>query len=343
MVCGVRGCIEEGRTNNRMQPTAPIGACLSAVTRACCRSGGKSSFPHPARAGDADRWAAGLGEIEKQMIDFTGPIDAIRRDFESEGIVYDAPGFYDHPRFQAIERENPYYLNNYAKLVKNLALKADYLAHAENIIQAAARALENEIAEDGRQRACIDASVSLSRMLDREGVWNYVVKGALTATFPRRTKIPPIYLWPVDYPSVQAGHVWIVAPPFNIVDVTIKHQPYQNARAARRIPSIVLAKTSRRAVASIEDICSPDVIRAYHHSGIEPDQILRVTLPRLEDFHREFQPLCIRKDGVRLKYTPVGISASEWPLERITSLQLNDRFAYQIYEEVIKPAIDEAT
>ena len=49
MVSGVRGCIEEGRTNNRMQRTAPIGARISAVTRACRYSCGKGAFPHPAR------------------------------------------------------------------------------------------------------------------------------------------------------------------------------------------------------------------------------------------------------------------------------------------------------
>ena len=281
-------------------------------------------------------------EAQARMIDFAAPFDEIARDFEAEGIPLDRPGFYDHPRFKALEEVSSDYLNNYAKYVQHLDLDADYLARAERIVTAAASALAREIEVDGRERACIDASVSLSRMLDREDIWNYVVKGALTIVFPRRTKIPRLYLWPLDDPPVQAGHVWLAAPPLKIVDVTLRDQPYRDRRAASRIPPLILAKEACTTVATLEDLCSPDAILAAARSGISPDRILAIALPRLPDLHRDFPPLAVELDRVRLTYTPVGIAASDRPLERITSLRLNNRDAFQIYQDVIRPAIDEA-
>ena len=58
---------------------------------------------------------------------------------------------------------------------------------------------------EGRLGACIDLSMVLSRILDAEGIWNYVVKGSLTLTFPRSVQPGPIYFWPIDEGDFQAG------------------------------------------------------------------------------------------------------------------------------------------
>jgi hypothetical protein len=277
------------------------------------------------------------------MIEFTASVEEILHDFEVENIPHDTPGFYDNPRFKELERLSPDFLNNYAKYVKYLKHDDEYLRRAERIIVAAARALAQEIENDGRQGACIDASISLSRMLDREGIWNYVVKGALAITLPQQIMLPRMFYYHVDYPKVPAGHVWISAPPFNIVDVTIKYQSCQNRLAFYQIPKLILDKLPRVSAAYLDEICSPEAIGLAKREGIRNEDILRIALPHLVDFHRDFPPLEVEVNGSKYKYIPAGIGASDSPLEEIKSLRLNNRYAAQIYNEVIRPAIAEAT
>src|SRR6266511_283621 len=82
--------------------------------------------------------------------------------------------------------------------------------------------------------ACVDISGLLSRFLDRLGVWNYVVKGGLVLEFSATTGISPTYFWPIMAPGnpAIAGHTWVCAPPFKVIDISASAQPYRHSESA---------------------------------------------------------------------------------------------------------------
>jgi hypothetical protein len=82
----------------------------------------------------------------------------LERAFSNRLIPLDAPGFYDYPAFPAAEREDPRFLELYARYVEARAYDEAYLAHAAAKITATANAVAAAVAADGRLGACVDAS-----------------------------------------------------------------------------------------------------------------------------------------------------------------------------------------
>ena len=72
-------------------------------------------------------------------------------------------------------------------------------------------------------------AVFLVGVIDRLGVWHYVVKATLTITFVTRSGITDRYFWSFDGGSFAAPHARVVAPSFGIVDVTVRPQVYEGS------------------------------------------------------------------------------------------------------------------
>lgn len=190
------------------------------------------------------------------MIDYAATFQHLEKAFSKEGIPTRTPGFYDHPRFLCIERSQPDLLNCYARYVDTKSYSPEYLEHAAQIIRTAAGELRKLLKRDGRKGACIDCSMALSRMLDKEGIWNYAVKGATTIAFPKATGFPTFSFWPISEDNGspgQFGHKWVCAPPFKIVDITIQQQDYQRPISAM-LPPFVLADCGQKTNADATDI-----------------------------------------------------------------------------------------
>lgn len=79
-------------------------------------------------------------------------------------------------------------------------------------------------------------------MLDRLNIWNYVAKATLTITFGTGSHEPQ-YFWVLDEGNFVASHAIVVALPFGVVDVTVKHQPYP-PNVAALVPDVVVADQS---------------------------------------------------------------------------------------------------
>lgn len=64
--------------------------------------------------------------------------------------------------------------------------------------------------------------------IEAEGVWNYIVFGALPINFPKNSGLSQLHYWPVSSGSLPkiAAHAWCVVPPFGVVDLTIKNKVY---------------------------------------------------------------------------------------------------------------------
>ena len=258
------------------------------------------------------------------------------------GIPTDHPGFYDHPAFVAMERKNPEFLETYAAFVRSRPIEPHYAAHTRQIVKIVGPALNEELVLDGRIGACIDLSMVLSRILEREGVWNYVVKGALTIDYPKSTGYGTGYFWPIDVTDIKAGHVWVCAPPYSVIDLTVHQQPYGEDRQ-KHIPGFVITESTEPYTPSIVDICSSEVLSDLRRRGLPiPNETLFEIQPKLRGFFQSFPATIVRSGETILKYIPCAITASDRPLEEITSLRLRGRTGYEVYEQRLKAALPAA-
>jgi hypothetical protein len=273
------------------------------------------------------------------MLDINASYQSHLGYFNSNKIDSSYPGFYDDRRFLELERQNPTLLSNYASFVSQIPFDKDYLGNTEKTIRNIATLLNQELQKDGRQGACIDVSMALGRMLEKEGIWNYQVKGSLVITFPPNTHIPKKYFWPVDQGNYVAAHAWVVAPPFKIVDITIRQQPYiQNEK--NHLPEIILQKETAYSKLELDEIISPPLLPLFKTQyRNNKAQILNAISPDLTRFNLRFKPEIFENNGISYKYSGTGIMAPDKPFEKATSLQLNGRYGMAIYQDIIKPQL----
>ena len=200
--------------------------------------------------------------------------------FEELGVNTEAPGFCDDPRFIEAEQAYPRLLEEYAAFIRSKRYSVDYLEKARTVVRAAAIFLYERLIEDGRTGACIDVSMVLSRFLDQQSVWNYINSGALSVTFDKATGMRPVRYAPVTFPDnpATAGHTWLYAPPFQIVDITVSVQTYES-NEAQYIPRYVIMRKAKRSPFDAIDLMDPDCVAQFRHAnGLIPVALSKVTL-----------------------------------------------------------------
>jgi hypothetical protein len=277
---------------------------------------------------------------KRKVVNFSKSYDELCRLFSDLGISIDAPGFYDDPAFVAIERENPKLLEAYGAFVKARPLDDGYVLRVRQIVNIVSPVLHKELVLDGRIGACIDLSMVLSRILENEGVWNYMVMGALTIEYPKSSGYDNSYLWPIDVSNAKTGHSWVCVPPYPVIDLTIHQQPFKGTRQ-RYIPDFILTDSCESVNPSIFDICSPDVLEQLYKEGypIEDETLFKIK-PHLKDFFRSFPSTLVNCNATIFRYIPCAISASDAPLKEITSLKLRGKTGYEIYQDKLKTLLD---
>ena len=259
------------------------------------------------------------------------------------GIPTDKAGFFDHPAFVAIEKRAPDFLDEYARFVHWRHFDVAYLERAERIITIVADELHRGLLIEGRLGACIDTSMTMGRILDLYGVWNYVVRGSLRIKFPASSGHAPFCFWPVDEDDGSGreyGHKWLVAPPFSVIDVTLKLQEYPRP-FADLLPEKVLAKNPPTTKGDPEDILCPGAIRFAGLHGMSPAKALAHFVPRFVDSFAADFPAYMAPDprGLQLKYVPVGIGGSDVPLKQIRSFMVKGHTAFEFYDQEIRPKL----
>lgn len=274
------------------------------------------------------------------MTRFNELLERIEADFYSKGIPVDQPGFYDHPNFIEVERQNPEYLNNYARYVQLRFYSSEYLEKAEREIPIIAHELHMELLRDGRQGACVDMSGVLSKILEREGYWNFVVKGSLTITFPKSTGIGKRYFWSVDKGEFVAGHAWVFAPPFQIVDLTLKQQQHKQDES-KWLPEVAISKSSSQVEPAVEDIISPEVRGYLRSNGIPEKNQLEAVNPTMVQFLDTFPTYQTVVNDTSLKYVPVAVGAPDCPLEEMVGISLKGMSAMEMYTELVLPKLSQ--
>ncbi|QLC90708.1 hypothetical protein [Priestia megaterium] len=270
------------------------------------------------------------------MIDL-GNLKEIERDFSKKQIDASKVGFYDSKEFIKVESNNPSYLSYYAKYVQLKKFDSTYRDMVKEKVPFIANLLFKELKKDGRLGACIDMSSVLSRILEKEGIWNHMVFGSLSTDYPQESRLERGHFWSVDYTKgTSAAHAWIVVPPYHIVDLTIKMQPYSQGQD-KYLPDIVLSESVKSYTPVAEDLINPQIINALKRKGIK--DAISYTIPQFRAFNKIFPAVSTVYNNSLLHYIPTAISAPDTSFEQSINLELNGRYGYQIYEDVIKPAL----
>lgn len=168
------------------------------------------------------------------------------------------------------------------------------------------------------------------------------MKGSLTIAFPTPANIGRRYFWSFDLiasgqPAFAAAHAWIVAPPFAVVDVAVRQQPYDSGREL--LPEILIVDRVERVQATIEDVFSPGFRAFAAQQGLTDARIVQTYAPDWSVFTRRFPPACVQVAGLTLTYIPVGIGAPDRPFEEMNIWRCNGRLGIEIYRESVVPEL----
>lgn len=262
--------------------------------------------------------------------------------FQKRGIDPSNPGIHDTSEFLRAEAQDPTALNMVARLVEARNYSAEELQLAERKILVAAEAIAHHVALDGRLGQCVVASSVLSRCLDELGVWNYTAKSSLTIRFPIAASFKPQYFYSIDDGQFSAAHAIVVAPPFVVVDLTVRHQHYSSASMANCLPAIAYSTEFRPYRMQAQEIVSPSVAAQLRNSGFASSQIyLEREKAEMLNLMKQLPSRELGYEGARLSYGIVAVGGYQ---ERLGELQgpnsmINGLTPLQIFENDILPKL----
>ena len=269
-------------------------------------------------------------------------IEQLIKEFAAAKISTDEPGFYEEGAFIRREAQVPNYLHNYARFVDQQHYSPAYFDRAEPIIHVVSEELQLALKEDGSQEAHDEAPLVMSRILEREGVWNYVVSGSLTMTFPAGAGFEPFAFWSLEVRgdrAVDCSYHWVVAPPFQIIDIAIQACKYPNP-FNHLLPKIVWENNPEPAVAEMSDIFSPNGVKQITEAGLTFEEALDRYLPYYRGgFAASFPPRMVARMDTQLKYVPTGVHVAEQSLEQFTGFKSRGLNGAQIYAKKIQPRL----
>lgn len=274
------------------------------------------------------------------MVKKNNTFNMIEKDFLKNNIKIDRVGFYDDPNFIRVEQKNSTYLNEYAKYVQLKMYDVEYLKSVRVKLPIIAELLNKELIRDGRLGACIDISSTLSRILEEEGIWNHMMFGSLSIEFPKKSGIPQKHFWSIDIKdNVRAAHAWIFVPPYHVVDLTIKQQEYKQGEE-QYLPSMILSESYRDYTPTYKDLISPEAMRILAYRGIKSVDVLSRTIPQFKVFNNDFKSISTSYNETKLHYIPTSVSAPDLSFIEARNLKLSGKYGYEIYRDIIKPALN---
>jgi len=284
-----------------------------------------------------------MNNLEK-LPKFNSDFNTISNDFIKQGIQIDKPAFYDSKPFLKVENQNEFYRYNYARFVQTRPYSNEYLIKARNEIRFISELLNQELIKDGQKGACIDTSLILSRMLEKEGFWNFPVSGKLTIKFPKCSKTPYLYFEPTNN-IPDCSHTWLFAPPFKVLDITIKQQKYTKDIESF-IPNTIFSETMNNCQIEPRDIYIKD-LNKHKNKGKSNAKLMKPFNNHYGEFINTFKPYIINYQKTIFKYIALNITLPGSTLEEVNDLNSNDIFrindnnGLQIYNNIILPQLKE--
>ena len=276
------------------------------------------------------------------MIESAEGLQQLQEDFAQAGIATDSPGFYED--FQFIRRENkdPTYLDNYARFVQWQPYRSAYLEHAEEVLHIVVAEMQLALQFGVTQAAYDEAPLVISRILEREGIWSFVVHGAFSVVFPAGLGFEPHSFWAIDADTGSkkpSGYTWLFAPPFDVIDLSIQTQDFPRP-CGHLLPKIIMEKNTETTVGDPTEILSPAAIDEMQKAGLPLEEGLDRFAPGFRDrFAPDFPAHAFTRDDVQFKFIPTKIVTTEDSLEQFKGFVSKGRKAMQVYEQEIRPRL----
>ncbi|MBA9846600.1 hypothetical protein DEE93_16790 [Ralstonia pickettii] len=231
-------------------------------------------------------------------------------------------------------------MNHVARLVEARSYSPDELKHAEHRILVAANAIANRVARDGRPGLCVTASSVLSRILDELHVWNYTAKSNLTIHFPHSVSAKPRYFFSYDQGSFIAPHAVVVAPPFAVVDVTVKYQAYDKPAMSAYLPEVAATKDFRPYKVNPDELASPETRAHLSQLGMTVEAFMARMKSSTVELMKQLPPREIKLAGGRLGYAVMGVAGYQEQLRDLSSNAMIDgMLPMEIFEKDVLPKI----
>ena len=263
-------------------------------------------------------------------------------DLATLGINTSKPGFYNDLQFIRNEQMNPAFLNEYNYFVTQKQFDKKYLENAKTKIEKIVKILYEELKKSNIKGACIDISSALMKILEKEEIWCCQFVGCLTQIFPKNTKIETNYFYLIDEPTKRftAPHVWIYAPPFKIIDLSINLQHYTQ-HEEMYLPDYIIDDGNDFSSAQItaQDIVSPAAVMYYNANEEILFRQYLMQSPDTRDFIFHYEPFSLNINKINLKYIPIRSGAVDSDLEHLKSINFSGKYPYDIYIEKIKPIL----
>jgi hypothetical protein len=261
--------------------------------------------------------------------------------FTQRGIDHSVPGLHDAPEFLRAEMVDPKALNMVARLVEARSYTPIELQEAERKIRIAAEAVAHRVARDGRHGLCVVASGVLSRMLDKLGIWNYTAKTNLTIHFPRSVSVEPLYFYAIDTGHFVAPHAIVVAPPFTVVDVTVRHQMYDKDAMAQWLPMMAFTREFRPYRVTATELIAPEARALMRRQGITAESYLTRERPAMLELMKQLPSREVPLDGGRLGYAVLAVGGYQERLEELhgQNCSIDGLSPIEIFERDVLPKI----
>lgn len=254
--------------------------------------------------------------IEKRQHRFN-ELDSI---FHDIGISNRNPGFYDDPLFIDRETTDPSFLEKYAEWVNLRPITTSYGEHVTHTLTTIAPIIVHAFDQVGGVGRCVDVSNFTSRCLERLGIYNYIHAGGFKISLRSSPSFPSQHLWvfdQLDPGAGQLGHVWVVAPPFNIVDLSIKAQGWVPMVKAA-MPEFILEKSHQPVRMKVDDMVSNEVSLEFSkRTGIVDKELHFKIRPSLRNFTKRFPGRVTQTDEIIARYLPSAVRASDEPLHKM--------------------------
>lgn len=250
-------------------------------------------------------------------------------------INYSSPGFYDDPNFVKEEKNNPRMLESYGEWVLHRERTPEYDTHVRTTLAKLAPIISARLDRHQWFGGCIAVSATLTRILERLGVWNIVMKGSASIYAGAESRHFAI-IDEHEGEGYETGHQWLIVPPYEIVDLTLYYQRWHAADVIfhSRAPKIVLAEGT-------------DIVRARPHDVIAPallvhgtDSEMQNRLPDQRRFSSLFPARKMITNDMDIRYVPSGMTAPLEPLEGINTARRGGPSAIELWREDVAPAFE---
>ena len=164
-------------------------------------------------------------------------------------------------------------LETYGEWVLHRERSPEYETHVRNTLAQLVPIISARLDRHQWFGSCIAVSAMLTRMLDRLGVWNTIMKGSASIY----AGIDSRHFAIVDSDEgegFETGHQWLIAPPYDVVDLTLYYQRWPPTDSAfhSRAPRVVLSERAEVVRARAQDVIAPALLE----SGTDAEMHLRL-------------------------------------------------------------------